>query len=652
MTIGVLGGKGDGNVLLARLQDPSAEVRVAAIKGLSYLKDPAVYPTVVAMLQDQEKEVRNKAFEVLVRLGKPRLLKLLLRMLGSSRRWPRKAAIRACAKITSAEFVEVLVRARRSEPDPKLRREAVRALMHLAKRGIVSAAHALEADPPSEIGEPMESAAVPDGIVMDRGAAVADPRAAEIEALKAQVAAAKREAEIAQQQAMLIAQQAQAKLDAVQSGGAEPAPAPAPIAATAPEAEAEEMVSSAPAPPGSGPSLSSSSSVSGNLPISPADLLDIEDSSIHESESLELSTAEIMVGGLHDPDPAVRMENLKEILTQKDRSLAQQLAARLPLEDDDKVLAKLLLAVGKLGRKKDARRVARFLRHDDARVRANAVEALAMLGDEAQLEAVLPLLEDTDNRARANAVVALKDHPTADVMATLKGMAKDPDPQMRLSSIYSALEIASVDVDPVLHFLLKDTEQEVKDKALSALNLLEDQRMAPRLGAVEFDPDSTMAHIAKLAAWRGGEEEEAEEEEALGLVSNSLDEEAERILDRISGSDDNPIDDKGLNAAASADKNRPAHWGRPPSRAANSGDHEGEDSSVAGKWKHFLDYLQGIESPRRKGQASGSAGGVDDPEKRRLIALVILAMVVALGAYLTMGDGSNEDLVFDEDEPF
>ncbi len=632
VTLGVLGGKGHGGALLARLQDPSPEVRRAAIKGLGYLKDPSVYPTLVAMLQDRDKEVRAKAFESLVKLGKPRLQKLLERMIGSSRSWPRKAAVRACARISSPEFVKLLVQVRQGDKDERIRREAVKALVHLARKGNPTAAQVLAKEPARELDGPAPST---DGLVMepaDQGAGSTTGRDAEIEALRAQVLAAQQEAAAAQEKARQIAAQMQGKPSSPPSRPPPPAIVP-------------------PAAPGSGPNASSSASVSGTLPQPPVEFLDIEDSSTSDQDSLELSTAEVMVGGLHDPDPQVRMQNLAEILAQKDRSLSQQLAARLPLENDNKVLAKLLLAVGKLGRKKDARRVVKFLESKDARVRANAVEALAMLGDDSTLEAIVPLLDDEDNRTRANAVVALKDHPSVNVLDTLRGMAKSGDLQMRLSAVFAALEIGTTEVDPILHFLLKDKEQDVKEKALSALNLLEDQRIAP-MNNPGVDLDSTQAHMAKLSAWRG-DVHEADEEEEAEAIAKSVEEEAQALLGKLSGDAEAPASAQRSPSGSEAGKDKagPAGWGRPPPKpsVAVSRDETPPAPDLASRWQGFMEYLQGTGESGGGGKAPAGAGA--DEDRRKLIGMVVIGMVLAVLAFVMLG-GSEDDGYVDDTKDF
>jgi HEAT repeat protein len=605
MCIGVLGKKGDSQELLAALKSPHPRVRVGAIRGLSYLRDRSVYPTLVAMLQDKDKDVRAKAFETLLRLGKPRLLRLLVRMLGSSRKWSRKAAVRACAKITSKESAEILMKARAQDPDSKLRKEATRALLHLARKGNATAAAALAREPAADPGHHPAST---NGLVLDQGPQhQKDPALAEIERLRAEVALARAEAAQARQ-------------------GASPTPPPA--------APPENLFQHPAAP---GQADSSPSSVSATLPQPPLELLNLDDDDdpdVSELEDLELSTAEVMLGGLNDPSPEVRMDNVIEILAQRDRDLAPQLAARLPLEEDSRVLGKLILAIGKLGRAKDARRLVRFLTSSEKRIRANTVEALSTLGDAKALRACIPLLEDEDNRTRANAVVALQGISDVDVVTVLKQMAKHPSMDMRLSAIYAALEVGGTEVDPVLDFLLRDKEQEVKDKALKALTLLEDQRMAPMHGVIP-DVNASLVRIEKLSAWRGGEVEEEEEHDSLSRShSKSLDEEAAELLGRLSG--DNPTEDS---LVATQDE-KSTNWGRKPATTMGRDSLLAPGSPIKAKWQDFLEYLTNPSPPPKK--KSNTASGDADSQTTILVIGGTFLVVVLIYYFFFMGSGGAE----------
>lgn len=567
--LGVLGQKGESKELLAALKSPAPKVRIGAIQGLGYLRDRSVYPTLVAMLQDKDKGVRAKAFETLTKLGKPRLLRLLVRMLGSSRSWSRKAAVRACAKISSPESAEILIKARAQDPDERIRREATKALLHLARKGNRTAGAALAKDPPQSSPK-----VATDGLVIEKA-----------------------------------------------NQGAQHSPASAGPASGSFEGAEED---------------SHPSSVSTTLPQPPLELLNLDDDDdpdASELEDLELSTSEVMLGGLNDPSPEVRMDNVAEIMAQRDRSLAPQLAARLPLEENTQVLGKLILAIGKLGRKKDARRLVRFLTHSEKRIRANSVEALSTLGEESALRACIPLLEDEDNRTRANAVVALQGLDDVDVVTTLKQMAKHPNTDMRLSAIYAALEVGGTEIDPVLDYLLRDKDQDVKDKALKALTILEDQRMAPMHGVIG-DVNASMARIEKLSAWRGGEIEDDDDEEApVASSSKSLDEAAEAILGKLSG------DTESVESVAPEEKS--ANWGRRPAATMARDTLEGPSGGgLQGKWEAFLHYLSNPSPAQpKKGQPSG------DVDTQSTVLVIGVTIVVVLVIYfLVLGGGGGDDI--------
>lgn len=143
-------------------------------------------------------------------------------------------------------------------------------------------------------------------------------------------------------------------------------------------------------------------------------------------------------GLLHDPDASVkaaalagvrRLESpegialLSGLLTDEDQDVAAaaiEKAGRLKQDQfndllvllcdqatSPRLLATLLMALGRMGLPENVPTVAYYLNADDARVRANAIEALELINDPKAMSLVHLSLSDPDPRVRANAVKAL-----------------------------------------------------------------------------------------------------------------------------------------------------------------------------------------------------------------------------------------------------
>ncbi|MBU1107215.1 MAG: HEAT repeat domain-containing protein [Candidatus Riflebacteria bacterium] len=77
-------------------------------------------------------------------------------------------------------------------------------------------------------------------------------------------------------------------------------------------------------------------------------------------------------------------------------------------EQNSRILAAMVMAIGAFGTAAESNVLIPFLGHQDARVRANAIEALELLGNLKLFAYIFPLLEDPDNRVRANAARSLR----------------------------------------------------------------------------------------------------------------------------------------------------------------------------------------------------------------------------------------------------
>jgi HEAT repeat protein len=170
-------------------------------------------------------------------------------------------------------------------------------------------------------------------------------------------------------------------------------------------------------------------------------------------------------------EEAGRLALIRRIVEAQDREKISMLLRQLTREKRPRVLATLLTAVGNLGSPEALPALRPFLESPDRRIRANAVEAWGMLGADAEVGALDPFRRDPDNRVRANAVVALG-RRRQDVRADLEAMADDTSEPMRLSAVYALVELGRDEAVPLLSSLLLDPATSVKKKAIDGLRIL------------------------------------------------------------------------------------------------------------------------------------------------------------------------------------
>lgn len=194
--------------------------------------------------------------------------------------------------------------------------------------------------------------------------------------------------------------------------------------------------------------------------------------------TLEFLDAVAPAAGAGAADAQARMDAVLRIVAQRDRTKVDELLAQVAAERDARVLATLLLALGRLGDRRALGALAGHLRHEDRRVRANAVEALGLLGGEEVHRLIRPFLEDPDNRVRANAVVALGGAAGVDLGPTLQGMMGSAEELMRLSAVYALLVLRRPASVPLLEGLVGDPVPRVRKKAIDSLRILVSEGVA------------------------------------------------------------------------------------------------------------------------------------------------------------------------------
>lgn len=172
---------------------------------------------------------------------------------------------------------------------------------------------------------------------------------------------------------------------------------------------------------------------------------------------------------LTDGDPDVRQRVVRALTKRGGVAASHALSKRLADEPDQKVLASLLLGLGKIGGAAVLPALGGFLAQEDDRIRANTVEAIDLVLQRAYTEWMRPLEEDRNNRVRANAAVALARFDPAGAARILASMVAHEDKWFRMSAAWAAGACGIPQVVDTVLPLLHDPDPEIRIQTLRSL---------------------------------------------------------------------------------------------------------------------------------------------------------------------------------------
>jgi len=182
-----------------------------------------------------------------------------------------------------------------------------------------------------------------------------------------------------------------------------------------------------------------------------------------------------LAAALEDRAPELRVLVAEALAHLADPRVLPRLVRRLPTEPDTRVLAALLLAIGRLGAAPEVSVVAPLAAHADARLRAAAAIALGDLGGVLARERLLDLLaspgDDPEWAVRGAVMLALAKGGVREDAGTILVAYRDGDGAKRwFARAALATAVAALDTDPVpiLDRLAADDDARVSSAAVAA----------------------------------------------------------------------------------------------------------------------------------------------------------------------------------------
>lgn len=175
---------------------------------------------------------------------------------------------------------------------------------------------------------------------------------------------------------------------------------------------------------------------------------------------------------LSSEDPTLRIKAIMALVQLRAPETVQRLRSLNDREDNPRVRAALVLALGLLGGADEVPVVRKCLTEKDPRVRANALEALKMLGGVAAVSDIAALLRDPDRRVKDLALETLQKFPVPALLEQLRAMLAVADAKVRDTAAYAILRLESPQTLPLVIGALSDEEISIRLKARNALVVL------------------------------------------------------------------------------------------------------------------------------------------------------------------------------------
>jgi len=177
---------------------------------------------------------------------------------------------------------------------------------------------------------------------------------------------------------------------------------------------------------------------------------------------------------LKSTDYKKRLSAMKILTELNAKEVLPDLIELLETEQNEYIIASLLILIGKLGGKENIEIIARYLKSYNRRIRANAVEALSYIEDDSIFKIVAPYLLDKDHRVKANAARIMFRYSKEKTLELLKEMLNEDDKWKKYSAIYVLRNTTSIQGRELLIPLLKDKNFTIRLKAAEAIFEIEE----------------------------------------------------------------------------------------------------------------------------------------------------------------------------------
>ena len=380
------------------------------------------------------------------------------------------------------------------------------------------------------------------------------------------------------------------------------------------------------------------------------------------------SNLHALASPINDDDPRARLAEIQRMMSEKDTTLLDMAKARLSVEEDSRVMASLIMALGKLGGAPLLDLLKPYLSSADRRIKASAVEALSFMNSDDVIPLLVPMLEDSDNRVRGNAIVALKNASQVDVITPLRELVTSDDRNCKLSAIYAILELQRADATGLLKLIENDPDELICQRVNRARQILADTSLMGNEKVVNTVESGRLEIPQELEA-QAPSQDDILPSTASGTPLGKLVSEASGktlapgIVDDVSGATasvatedgDDKANKKNLPGFRTQIDNMFAQAAKEPKKKKKRDTKEvkapGKPVEEGITRENFIEKIKSFFSRGEEEKKPEEPDGT--PKASNIIVICGVAVVLFLVFYLIFGmgdEGYNDDEVYDDDD--
>ena len=199
------------------------------------------------------------------------------------------------------------------------------------------------------------------------------------------------------------------------------------------------------------------------------------------SDDLENASQATLLDNFLSADSATKLSKLKQINSETNRGLFNDLVNLLHKEQDPEVLPEMIKVCANQGKESSAPHIINFLRSGNPKIRASVIQALSKINLQANYALLVRFTRDPDQNVRQQSLKAVSNLSADDLLSCLTEMIKKNNDFNKDAVIFVIARLAFQPGFNLLSQLCSDKVEAIQKRAKAAIDYLDKKGISTQL---------------------------------------------------------------------------------------------------------------------------------------------------------------------------